>query len=162
MGTNFYLKRIPTKEEIDEIKEKLDNSEFEEAIGLIQEHTREEHIGKRSCGWQFHFDLSKPQYPGDVSSNGMDIPPEEFSLEMLKKYIQSHLMENWKLMDEYNQTFTEQEFFEEEVGDSLYQGEKYHNMDTYSKKYPERTCHWGKNTEYTSPDGLRYDTRNFS
>ena len=56
MGTNFYLCHVPTVKEHIEMQELLAKKQYETLKNKIEESTREYHIGKRSCGWQFLFE----------------------------------------------------------------------------------------------------------
>lgn len=67
MGTNFYLRRIPTKERKEEIKKAIDDNQYERIEHLISETYTNPyydsetngyvggniHLGKRSSGWKF-------------------------------------------------------------------------------------------------------------
>lgn len=160
MGTNFYLHRIPTEEDIKKIHEAVDKLDFDDAKYQMKLADKEIHIGKRSCGWQFHFDIHRNMEWEDCE-DGMEIPPEEFCLERVKEYIVEKIAEGWELKDEYGEVFTPEQFWEEEVGGSLYCKKGFHNHETYYKAHPSAWHYWIKNTEYTSKDGLRYDTRWF-
>ena len=75
MGTNYYLKRIPTKEEIaqchkllDERKIEYDDVYKEEEYGapyleaVLEKITEKIHIGKKSLGWRFLFQIHRDLY----------------------------------------------------------------------------------------------------
>ena len=78
MGTNYYLKRIPTEEEIAQCHKLLDERKIEYCDiyekpydtpfleKVLEEMTKEIHIGKLGGGWRFlfhtHNDLYACQY----------------------------------------------------------------------------------------------------
>ena len=49
MGTNFYCKRIPTKEQLNSIADLVVNEKLDDAIDELQEVNQKIHICKRSC-----------------------------------------------------------------------------------------------------------------
>ena len=69
MGTNYYLKRIPTKEEIERCHKLLDEGKIEDSdvfkeeygtpylLAVLEKITEEIHIGKKSGGWRFLFQI---------------------------------------------------------------------------------------------------------
>lgn len=71
MGTNYYLKRIPTQDEIDLAKKllderKLESNEFSNEISmvsLLDQMTQSIHIGKSSAGWEFTYRIHDELYP---------------------------------------------------------------------------------------------------
>lgn len=133
MGTNVYMKRIPTESELNEIKALVDNRRFDEAIEFINQARKTVHIGKRSCGWKFLFAPNSDHYSENWDS------------------INSFLHEpGWELVNEYGDHLTPAEFYEEYVNDFAdgYDSESYHEV------YPNEpyVSEW----EHKSPDGLRF------
>lgn len=127
MGTNFYLRKKLTSEESREIfkfikskYEEFDSQVIKNIYGIdyalddfiyeVKEFTRqyinEIHIGKRSFGWQFLWDYHGGKY-------------YRASLEDIKKFLSNP---DYEIVDEYGETFTFEQFFNEEVGKSLYEG----------------------------------------
>lgn len=134
MGTNVYMKRIPTKSEISEIKARVDNYRFDEAIEFINQARKTIHIGKRSCGWQFLFAPNPDYYEENWDS------------------INNFLHEpGWELINEYGDHLTPAEFKKEYVDNSAdgYDGESYHAV--YPNEPGVLEC------EHKSPDGLRFE-----
>lgn len=154
MGTNFYLKHIPTEEQVKKMHEAVDKLDFDEVKRLINESTRMIHIGKRSCGWQFIFDLHRNKEWED-NEDGIEIEPEEFCLEKIKKYVQTMVDNGWVLIDEYNSEFTPETFWKDEIGLWLYNNVEHMNYADYYEKYSERRY---RATDGQSTDGLLYET----
>lgn len=133
MGTNVYMKRIPTESELNEIKARIDNRRFDDAIEFINQVRKEVHIGKRSGGWQFLFAPNPDYYEENWDS------------------INNFLHEpGWELINEYGDHLTPAEFKEEYVNDFAdgYDSESYHEA------YPEEPHYPG--WEHKSTDGLRF------
>lgn len=97
MGTNFYCKRIPTKEQLNSITDLVVNENLDEAINEIQGLNKKIHICKRSSGWQIGFD----------HNNGEYYQPTRKSLEEFLS--QPDIV----IFDEYNQKYTFDEFWKE-------------------------------------------------
>ena len=55
MGTNYYGKRIPTQEQLENIAQKVLQGELD-VVKIMLEPFEEIHIGKSSSGWRFLFD----------------------------------------------------------------------------------------------------------
>ena len=163
MGTNFFLRHKATLEQKKRIKNFVDEDNFDNAIQVIKESTKIIHVGKRSYGWQFLFDLHRNKEWED-DEGGIEIEPNDFSLETVQKYINDNVTSGeWVLEDEYGEEFTPEQFWKEEVGESLYNDpEHYINGKQYDAKHPDERHYYLENTEYTTKDGLRYDTRWFA
>ena len=173
MGTNFYAKRLPTRRR----KEKLINlvydqmdvvkivkmidegdfyaakntvNEFAEALEkTIDEQEKRVHIGKRSYGWQFLWQYYGGKYYKD-------------NLASIRAFLSDPdiVIEN-----EYHETFTVDEFFDKEVSDILYKTDELFDLPSYYKhcrEKGERLFESGYDTEFTSDDGLRFCTVDFS
>ena len=97
MGTNFYCKRIPTKEQLNSITDLVVNENFDDAIDELQEVNQKIHICKRSCGWQIGFD----------HNNGEYYQPTRKSLEEFLS------RPDIVIFDEYNRKYTPEEFWKE-------------------------------------------------
>ena len=97
MGTNFYCKRIPTKEQLNSIADLVVNENLDDAIDKLHEINKKIHLCKRSCGWQIGFD----------HNNGEYYQPTRKSLEefLSQPYI--------VIFDEYNEKYTYDEFWKE-------------------------------------------------
>lgn len=150
MGTNFYAKRIPTSQEIKEAKAKLgkmligalDRGEFNEYLDKVDTWV---HLGKRSYGWQFLWQENKDYYDSNLKS--------------IKEFLKQP---NWEIYDEYDRKFTVKQFFEEEIGESLYNNpEKYINLEQYYNKHPNEFI-ISTDHEYNREDGLRFAKGDFS
>ena len=97
MGTNFYCKRIPTKEQLNSIADLVVNEKLDDAINELQEVNQKIHICKRSCGWQIGFD----------HNNGEYYQPTRKSLEEFLS------RPDIVIFDEYNRKYTYEEFWKE-------------------------------------------------
>ena len=82
MGTNYYGRIIPTKERKEQIKQAVDNDEFDEIQSLVSMTYSspqyyynnktfaggEIHLGKRSGGWKF---LWNPNWYNDLKGHAL-------------------------------------------------------------------------------------------
>lgn len=150
MGTNFYARHIPTESEYEEMQKALANKQLDKLKELLHNAKREYHIGKRSYGWQFLF-------APHINNSGEVVSPWENTLGSLKEYLSRPDVE---ICDEYGDKFTPDEFWNEKVGESLYNNpEKYINIEQYYKEYPNQVkVFLGDNTEFTTEEGLRFST----
>lgn len=101
MGTNFYAKRIPTTDELKDIKLAIDNRNKEQALNLISEYFTKIHVAKRSAGWKILFDNNNEKY-WDVRD----------SLDSLYKFWNDH--PEYEFVDEYEQEYS-MEKLEEDI-----------------------------------------------
>ena len=151
MITNYYLKRIPTEEEIaqchrllDERKidsddlcdEKYDSSCLESVFAKITERI---HLGKYSDGWRFLFRTNSKLYGKSIRA----------CLDYINGSQKSGL---WRLMDEYGRTVTIEEF-EKWVRKSM----EGITINDYYRKHPEER-RWGISLpqEEVAEDGSRW------
>lgn len=96
MGTNYYLKRIPTEEDVNKMQTLLKEGEYADLEKtLAEEINKEIHICKCSCGWQTCFDHNWGDY----------WKPDRKSLEeWLSK-------PNYYIEDEYGEKITAEDFW---------------------------------------------------
>lgn len=127
MGTNFYLRKKISNKDKEELLSCLDSKYVElrkqinanpyglryalddfcyEVTNDSCSYYNDIHIGKRSAGWQFLWDYHKGRY-------------FEANLESIKKFLSNPLYE---IIDEYGEVFTLEQFFDKEIGKSLYEG----------------------------------------
>lgn len=140
MGTSFYAKQIISESEYKEIEDAIAQRQLKCAKALIElyNEAREYHIGKRSSGWQFIFE---PE-------------PWEPNLQSIKDFLNRPDIE---IYDEYGKKFTVDQFWNEEVGESLYNNpEKYINGVQYDQKEQNRYPMTMTPYEFTSEDGIRF------
>lgn len=133
MGTNVYMCKIPTQEDIDAIKRKLDKLEYQKVIDAIEDlrSASEVHIGKRSAGWKFLF-AQNPKYYTETKKD-------------ISRFLRSP---GWVLKNEYGETINPDNFWDEYV-------EPFKNgLDGVEYRYYDR--------EYLTDEGLRFTTGNFS
>lgn len=108
MSTNFYLKRIPTEEEtkriVDKIKseattENLKNI-LDEALYEATEAAKSIHLGKRSGGWRFNWELWGNKY-------------YQCSLDSIREFVESRMRDGWFIVDEYRNKYDWDGFIKE-------------------------------------------------
>lgn len=93
MGTNFYLRKKLSEYEKEIGMQYLNNDDYDSLRDLIPEDI---HIGKRSGGWKFLFNANNFEY---FYTN------KESLIEWLK---------SGQIIDEYNQKYTFEEFWNNE------------------------------------------------
>ena len=112
MGTNFYVV-LPVKKrttnKLRELADKLDAVQYIDAEGemydIIQDlKCHEIHLGKRSYGWAFLWDANDLKY-------------YEPTLASIKKFIDDN---HAKIIDEYGEEFTWEQFINDEIKRCLY------------------------------------------
>lgn len=142
MGTNFYYKIPLKKREIEDLRNAITEdpalTDFEElCIAYTEGHVI--HLGKRSAGWQFLWDLNNGDYYKD-------------NLQSIKDFLNNS--GGW-VENEYGEKFTVEGFFED-IGPWLYKSEKYCDAELYHKLHPEEPCYYEpRDIEYQS-DNLRF------
>lgn len=102
MGTNFYCKRIPTKEQLNSIADLVVNEKLDDAIDELQGLNQKIHICKRSCGWQIGFDHNNGEYyqPTRKSLEEFLSQPD---IVIFDEYKQKYTFDEfWKEIDEHN------------------------------------------------------------
>lgn len=118
MGTNFYLRQKLSEQEKEKAIELLNLNDYDELREMLP---KDIHIGKRSCGWKFHWDHNYFQYYK---------PSKESLIEWLK---------SGQIIDEYGDEFTFDQFWNEEIDHFLYEG---YDMASFAKKYPHESSVW--------------------
>ena len=97
MGTNFYMKRILTEDDIQKIGELSTQRLFDELQNYVTEMNEEIHIGKRSGGWKFLFNHQDGKY----------FDPRH--QESLKAWLDDP---HYKIVDEYGEEYTFENFWQ--------------------------------------------------
>lgn len=157
MGTNYYLKRIPTEDEIAQCHKLLDERKIEyddvykEDFGSpyleaeLEKITEKIHIGKKSCGWRFLFQIHKDLYGKSIQS----------CLDFIENQTKTGM---WKFIDEYGESVPLVDF-ESLVHNSLDQM----TIEDYYEKHPEEK-HWGSYgpQQEVVADGSRWWDTDFS
>lgn len=147
MSTNFYARRLPTEEERILIQERLSKyitgESNDDDIWQDCESISSIHLGKRSGGWQFHWQTSDFY---------------EQNLESIKAFLSRP---DVIIYDEYGTVFNVDEFFNVEIGDILYNDPvNAINGEQWNKLHPSQ---WNDPSfEWTSEDGLRFSSMDFS
>lgn len=147
MGTNFYYKVLPKKEDVKRLHLLVDNIEkfanfdnIKETIDIMESNSII-HLGKRSCGWQFIWDYHYGNYYRD-------------NLNSIKDFLKNS---NGVIEDEYGRRFTVDEFFNDEIGDCLYKDKDHCDAWQYHDEHPNAPVTWNiSDYEFTSEDGLRF------
>lgn len=187
MGTNYYAYKIPTKKERTKVKaivEKLQNeqqnlAELSDAddlhdvvrtvndLSVELESTVEKlqpkiHLGKSSHGWQFLWQYH-PKGGYDLKGKDYELKGKyyEDNLESIKKFLSQ---EDIRIIDEYGKKFTFEEFFKE-IGWKLYKTDELYDLTSYYNHLDATGEHYhrfGESREWTSADGLRFTSDEFS
>ena len=108
MSTNFYLRRIPTEDEIKKIVDKIkseatpDNIRYvlSDAIDEVDNTALEIHLGKRSGGWRFNWELWRNRY-------------YQCSLDSIREFVESKVKDGWVIIDENGVKYDWDGFIEE-------------------------------------------------
>ena len=138
MGTNFYAilpVKQETKDKFYELAERVSNSNLDDIkwdLFELQEEldTYKVHLGKRSYGWAFLWDLNNLKY-------------YEPTLESIKEFIDKN---NATIQNEYGESFTWDQFINDEIGECM----KVHTtiIDGKERRYDcSRTYHESHKTE---------------
>lgn len=156
MGTNIYLRKIVSKEEIEETKRKLKEmadgvksiDDLEDIISFLQEecdgYEEEIHICKISYGWQLLFQANEHLYA--------------CTWESMTNYIRRAIDSgDWEMLDEYGNAYSL-----DDLKEDLEKHKDGFNHDSYVERmrkignYPYDDC-----IEFIS-DGLRWSNYDFS
>ena len=102
MGTNFYCRRIPTQDQLNEIADLVCNQQIDDAIDKLHEVNKQIHICKRSGGWQIGFDHNNGEYwqPTRESVNAFISQSDIIIFDEYKK--EYTVEEFWDAIDEHN------------------------------------------------------------
>ena len=160
MGTNVYMRRIPTATQKEDLKRLL-KKQYEEDIASIDrdeelhparedwqlaaeiEKTRkriyeEVHIGKRSCGWKFLF-----------------APNPEHYDETKESILQFIHQDGWYLLDEYGDKIDPDLFWDQYVAcmEDGWTGEAHDRWEREQGHYVQFPA---ANYEHVTAEGLRF------
>ena len=156
MGTNIYLRKIVSKEEMEETKRKLKEmadgvksiDDLDDIISFLQVecdgHEKEIHICKISYGWQLLFQANENLY--------------ECTWESMTDYIRQAIDSGeWEMKDEYGNAYSL---------DDLKEDLEKHKDGFDHDSYVERIRKLGDFPDYGSiefiSDGLRWSHYDFS
>ena len=151
MSTNYYLKRIPTKEEIAQCHQLLDERKIDtddlygEDYGtpclqsVLAEMIENVHLGKYSGGWRFLFRTNTNLYGKTIQS----------CMDYLARCLESG---RWRICDEYGKTITLNDF-KKLIEDSL---DGITIIDYYKKNPEERSWSMYGPQQEIAEDGSRW------
>ena len=149
MGTNFYIRRKPTKQERDKMVQMVANAEYQALKDYLNKCTIEYHIGLNSCGWQFLF----ASYPENWCRMNNVAKPWDDNLASIKKCIEDS---SYEIVDEYNKVYTPDEFWKIAGSKLYYVKDKYTNSIEEHRagkiKYIVDIARY----EYINAEGLRF------
>lgn len=117
MGTNFYAVIPVKKRDKEKAKKLIDENKFKEAADLLEDMTKEIHLGKRSAGWKFLFNANLGKY-------------YELTREGINKFFAKN---NVIIKDEYGSKYTADEFWESELKGFLDKG---YDLESYYNDHP--------------------------
>ena len=139
MGVNIYMKRIPTKAELDAIKKKIDDLDFYDAKEDLENliTNTEVHIGKCSMGWQFLFAPNPDYYTENRKS--------------IDQFLRESGKGDWILKNEYGDTVDPDVFWDLYVDSH----KDLYTLESYYKDHPEESNDYWVLHEHISKDGLR-------
>lgn len=137
MGTNIYMRHIPTEAELESIKKKIDAHKFNDAKDALEDLINEVHIGKCSMGWQFLF-APNPDYYAE-------------NRESIDQFLHKSGNGEWLLEDEYGDTVDPDAFWDLYVDSH----KDLETLDSYYSKHLEETRDYYGLHEHISKDGLR-------
>lgn len=170
MGTNYYARRIPKKEDKEYLKKLIDEDKFYE----IQEKTSSMyghfnfddnepsggviHLGKRSGGWKFLWNPNiyiernwyKDNY-GEMKSSNTPYYVYPLTKDGIKDFIDSP---DIVIYDEYGEKQDKREFFREALDWVTWKDYKTGEIteawdsDTYKKEHPNES-HYSCDNDYT-------------
>ena len=156
MGTNIYLRKIVSKEEIEDTKRKLKEladvvksiDDFKDVISFLQDECerqeKEIHICKISYGWKLLFQANEHLY--ECTWNAMT--------DYIRQAIDSG---EWEMIDEYGNAYSLDDLKEDL--ESHKDGFDHYSFDAYMRSKGE--YHNQGSIEFIS-DGLRWSHYDFS
>lgn len=149
MGTNFYALRLPTRERKNKLSSLLEGTDFYQ---IQQEIDRtfgdfgmdgdiptggKIHLGKRSAGWKFLWNPNMWCVKHGHITNGSYIPEPNtfFSLYPLTKVGIWDFLKNPNIVviNEYNEKQNKENFFNDAINWTTWQGEPAWDSKTYSE-----------------------------
>ena len=113
MSTAFYVRQLPSEDELIKISQIVLKGDVREAIDALYEFDTKIHICSRSCGWKVNFDHNWGKYyePSRISINEFISQP---NYEIIDEYGEIYTPEKfWKMVDDWNKNT--------ELDDKLYQ-----------------------------------------
>lgn len=142
MGTNFYYKIPLSKRRIKQLQDLItEEPDYHTLLEELEEvkATHCIHLGKRSAGWQFLWNLNKCRYYAE-------------NLKSIMHFLNTG---GGHIENEYGETFSVDAFINDEIGKSLYKDEKHCDLAEYYNKHPKEMLCNPNNEEFTL-EGLRF------
>lgn len=156
MGTNFYARIIPSKERREHLKSLIDTNDFTKIKSEVESmygnldydfnydsYTGGEiHLGKRSAGWKFLWNLNwRIKRNGHMEDGHYIQDPDtlekvfyDATKESLYKFIMRDDVEVW---DEYKGKQDKDEFWNMAINWTTWNGEEAWDSDSYYREHPE-------------------------
>lgn len=142
MGTNFYAVIPVKKRDKEKAKKLIDENKLTEAIEVLEEMTKEIHLGKRSAGWKFLFNANLGKY-------------YELSREGINKFFAKN---NVIIENEYGEKFTAEEFWRDEIGVFL---EKGYDLESYYADHPNEATSYYSYARTIPPELKKYNPNKY-
>lgn len=158
MGTNYYIKRLPTAEQKDTLKKAIDQNDSQKILDMVEVLYKQGdeysntlhnvvHLGKNSYGWVFLWNPNILFTTGMAGENDREDPKTIITTrayDLNHKSIHDFIFDpNNILYNEYNEIADKDEFWkkacelEKDKNPALMDNEKYYNKrpSLYSKSY---------------------------
>lgn len=168
MSTNYYARIIPTKERKDHLINRIENNDFDEILRTTEElygGFRVDydgnpiggvvHLGKRSGGWKFLWnpniyiihngyleDINNDD--GSKTSQWIELPSSTFYLYPLTKDGIYNFISRPDIViyDEYDKLQDKEEFFEEAINWTTWNGQEAWDSKTYTEYEKSKDPNW--------------------
>ena len=174
MGTNYYMRVIPTKSRRDALKELIDANDFNSIRQMTSdmyhsfrpyrmedEIQGEIHLGKGSGGWKFLWNPNIYKIRNEHSEK-IEIEPGHYRYDYIeepdtayyvypltKKGIKAFIdREDIEVYDEYGDKQDKDEFFKMAIEWTTWRGKEAWDADSYDKEHPNERK-WSCKNDYT-------------
>ena len=162
MGTNFYLRRIPTVDDVEKLNKLIADKAFEAIRDYTTDMTAWIHIGKRSCGWQFMFNHHNEKYFNPRSKQSLMSWLQNPGYEIIDEYgAKLSFDEFWNMVTEWNadpyNSYDDEAYYLHEQKES---GINHYMFESDGSTKSEIRIRYGVTPKYHDfvLDGIRYST----